>query len=129
MAAVESVTAAVLAVLAVSLVMLISNWLVTRHRSFRHFRLTLLFSMFQCELFSLCRIFRVSFIFSMSLLFVRVIGNGVRGLCGDCEKDTGKSSKHFKFVFGMVYNIKFRCFNYCICKMIGILVLLLGAFC
>ena len=66
MEAVEPVRAEVLAVLAVSLVMLVSNWLGTRHRSFRHFRLMLSFSMFQCELFSLCRIFRVIFIFSIS---------------------------------------------------------------
>lgn len=57
---------------------------------------------------------------------MRLKGNGVRGMCGECEKDTGKSSKYFKFVFGYVYSLNSGCFNYFICKMIGILVLLLG---
>ena len=47
---------------------------------------------------SLCVEFFVLFLFLVfHFLFVRVIGNGVRGMRGDCEKDTGKSSKYFKF--------------------------------
>ena len=36
-----------------------------------------------------------------------VIGNGMWGMCGDCEKDTGKSSKLLKFRFDLSYNLNF----------------------
>jgi len=36
-----------------------------------------------------------------------VIGNGMRGMCGYCEMDTGKSSKLLKFGFDLAYNLNF----------------------
>ena len=52
MAALEPETVVEVAVLAGSPEMLISNWLETRLRSFRHFHPMLSFSMFRCELFT-----------------------------------------------------------------------------